>query len=74
MTVLLKNVVYQDDAAVRKAVVSFTVFSQAEIQLHVLFADVNSTTVTGGKVDFLRLTCRRSIPNNLNVKELCFKR
>ena len=39
--------VHQDDTTVRKTVDTLAVFPQAEIQLHVLFVDVNATTVTG---------------------------
>ena len=45
--VLLKDVVHQDNATVRKAVDAIAVFLQAKIQLYVFFANVNAATVTG---------------------------
>ena len=50
LTVLLKDVIHQDDAAVKKAVDAIAIFPQAEIQLYVFFADVNAATVTGALV------------------------
>ena len=47
MMVLLKDVVHQDNATVRKAIDTIAIFPQAKIQLHVFFADVNAATVTG---------------------------